>query len=916
MSKNLRYLALTIVAGFTTIFSYAQQVVIKGTVKNASNSEKVAAVNVEVKGTTKGTYTNSDGGFSITVAALPVTLVVSGVGYEAIEITVTGNEPVMVDLKPSVALGQEIVVSASRMPQRILESPVTIERVSASVIRNAPAASYYDVIANIKGVDVMASSLTFKTPTTRGFNGSGNTRFTQLVDGMDNQAPGLNFSVGSVIGLGELDVDNMELLPGASSALYGPGGMNGTLLINSKNPFKYQGLSAQVKTGIMHTDKYQRSQPGAFHQWGVRYAKKIGEKFAFKITTELIQAKDWIGNDTRNYLRNGTDGKLIAGDRNSDPNYDGVNVYGDETTVDLKALVLKPIGDALAAGGVLNVQQFVNSLPATVNVSRTGYTEAEIVNPNTVNFKVGGSLNYKLSDNTEAILAGYWGTGNTVYTGSERYSLQNLKVGQYKLELVNKKWFLRAATTQENSGDSYNATVAARLTNELLTPSATWYSAYGQQYLALRMAGVIDAAAHAGARTAADANRPAANSVVYQNAFKTIISKPIGADPIKAGGAKFLDRSDLYSLEGQYNLSSMTKGFAEMLIGGNFKRYVLNSQGTLFADSAGAIGINEFGGYVQLSKEITPKFKVILSGRFDKNQNFKGKFTPRATATYKVSSAGTVRASFQTAYRFPSTQQQWINLDIGSNVRLLGGNKNFDDFYKYKTNPVYTLNSVLAGAPVKADLPEFKPESVTSFELGYKGLHASKKLLIDLYGYYGQYKDFIVRTLVAQPKDGNIANIGIASNRQVYSIPTNSTGKVTTYGWGVGLDYRLPRSFNISANVSSDVLQNVDAGLVAFFNSPKYRTNATLSNNSFGYKKRMGFGVTYRWQDAYFYEGDFANGELPAVQTLDAQFSYRLPAAKSTFKLGANNLLNQYYRSGFGNPMIGGLYYAAYSYNF
>ena len=55
-----------------------------------------------------------------------------------------------------------------------------------------------------------------------------------FVDGMDNQAPGLNFSVGAIIGLSELDVDNLELLSGASSALYGPGGMNGTLLMTSK----------------------------------------------------------------------------------------------------------------------------------------------------------------------------------------------------------------------------------------------------------------------------------------------------------------------------------------------------------------------------------------------------------------------------------------------------------------------------------------------------------------------------------------------------------------------------------------------------------------------------------------------------------------------------------------------------------
>ena len=94
----------------------------------------------------------------------------------------------------------------------------------------------------------------------------------------------------------------MELLPGASSALYGPGGMNGTLLINSKNPFKYQGLSFQVKEGIMHTDgKYRH--PAPYNNWSLRWGKKISEKFAFKITGEFIQAKDWLADDQRNYIR-------------------------------------------------------------------------------------------------------------------------------------------------------------------------------------------------------------------------------------------------------------------------------------------------------------------------------------------------------------------------------------------------------------------------------------------------------------------------------------------------------------------------------------------------------------------------------------------------------------------------------------
>ncbi|MFX7914630.1 hypothetical protein ABTK35_20375, partial [Acinetobacter baumannii] len=69
--------------------------------------------------------------------------------------------------------------------------------------------------------------------------------------------------------------------------------------------------------------------------WSLRWGKKISEKFAFKIAGEFMQAKDWLANDQRNYQRTATTGnpfgQVVPGDRNSDPNYDGVNVYGDET---------------------------------------------------------------------------------------------------------------------------------------------------------------------------------------------------------------------------------------------------------------------------------------------------------------------------------------------------------------------------------------------------------------------------------------------------------------------------------------------------------------------------------------------------------------------------------------------------------
>lgn len=922
MRKIASYMMALLLANIVTITAFAQSTTVSGTIVNSLTNESVSAVSVTIKGAPAGTFTDDRGNFKISVNKnLPVTLLISSVGYALQEVTVNSTaQPVTVQFVPSNSLGQEVVISATRVAQKILESPVSIERVSSANIRNSAVSSYYDILSTLKGVDFTTSSLTFKTPSTRGFNGSGSTRVNQIVDGMDNQAPGLNFSVGSVIGLTELDVDNIELLPGASSALYGPGGMNGTILINSKSPFKYQGLSYQVKLGVMNTDSRYRSV-SPYHNWSLRWAKKVSEKFAFKIGTEIIAAKDWLGYDKRNYLRSGTSGRIVDGDRATDPNYDGVNVYGDETTADIRTAVLNPIGASAAPF----LKNFIDTLNGgrPMNVSRTGYNENEIVSPNTLNYKLSGAFHYKITPGIEAVLSGYWGTGNTIYTGSERYSLKELKVGQYKLEFNHKNWMVRGYTTQENSGESYNATVTARLFNENWKPSggATgWFSQYAQNYLGARLNGLTDFNAQTLARQAADVGRPVPGSPEFKSGFDKIRSLPIGGNP---GGGLFVDRTDLYMVEGQYNLTHVTNKFADILVGANYKKYNLNSKGTLFADGGGIIGIGEYGGYIQATKNLFSEFlKLTVSGRYDKNDNFKGRFTPRATALLRVAENNNIRLSFQSAYRFPSTQQQWIDLDVGSSTRLVGGVPFFQQKYGLNTNTYFL--SALPSVKTPYTITPFKPESVSTYELGYKGLVMQDKLLIDLYGYYGQYQDFLTRALLVQPKatfnvnditNALAANVNVSNVANIYSIPVNSPSKVKTYGFGVSIDYRLPLAFLLSANLSSDNLKDVPTGFAAYFSTPKYRTNITFANTGFGFKKRVGFSVAYRWQDAFLFEGDFANETLPAIHTVDAQVSLKLPATKSVLKVGANNLLNQYYTNSAGNSIIGGLYYVSFAYN-
>ncbi len=905
MRKSYRFLAFCFIVNMFSVAVFAQTSSIGGTVKNNATGETVSAVSVTLKGTDMGTFTDDKGYYKFTGnIKFPATLVFSSVGYETQELQVSNaSDAANLDFKPSLGLGQEVVVSASRVSERIMVSPVSIERASAAYIRNAPAANFYDVVTNLKGVDVTTSSLTFKTPTTRGFGGSGNVRFNQLVDGMDNQAPGLNFSVGAIIGLNELDVDNIELLSGASSALYGPGGMNGTLLMTSKNPFKYQGLSFIVKQGVMHTDKKQRPV-SPYYNWSFRWGKKVSEKFAFKITSELIQAKDWIGTDYRDYDR--SNAVLKAGTRATDPNYDGINVYGDETTADIRQVL-----NGVAAQAPF-LAPFISTLTTQpINVSRTGYTEQELLDPNTLNFKLGGSFHYKITPGTEAILAGYWGTGNTVYTGASRYSIKDFKMGQYKFELLNKDWMLRAYTTQENAGGTYNLAATTQNFNEAWKPSpgsTGWYAQYGQTFLGAKLAGMTDLNAHTAARAFADIGRP----VVGTAAFNELYDK-IRKIPVPSGGA-LLDRSDLYGVEGSYNLSSFTHSFADIIVGGNFKKYSLNSQGTLFADSTSPISINEFGAFIQASKDITSTLKITASGRYDKNENFTGRFTPRVTAVFKVANNSNIRLSYQTAYRFPSTQMQWINLDLLS-YKLIGGNEDFITHYNFIGNPAYDRDSLKNGKTVPKVFGELKPEAISSFEAGYKGLMMDSKLLIDVYGYYGTYTDFLARTEVVQSKTGAPITIADTSNGQIYSVPINSTAKVKTYGFGIGLDYKLLNNFSISVNAASDNLTDVPTNFIASFNSPKYKLNAALGNSGFGKDNRLGFNIVYRWQDAFYFQGDLGTGNLPAVQTVDAQVSYKMPKTKSIFKVGATNLLNQYYYNAVGNSEVGGLYYVSYGYN-
>jgi outer membrane receptor protein involved in Fe transport len=756
---------------------------------------------------------------------------------------------------------------------------------------------------------------------------------------MDNQAPGLNFSVGNIVGISELDLESVEVLPGASSALYGPNAIQGIILMTSKNPFQYQGLSANARVGLMNVGR-EGIDPNLMHDYSIRYAKAFNNKFAFKVNASYLRAIDWRSNDFRDKNAELWEGST----RQTNPNYNGVNIYGDEASnsTNLQNVATNPafvqaVLNPLSQATGLSVPQLQGLVPNGF-VTRTGYEERELANYNTESLKLSGALHYRVAEDVEAILQGNYGSGTTMYTGIDRYSLTGFSLAQFKAEVKGSNFFVRAYTTQERSGDSYSTGTLGIFMNEAHKQGIQWFPEYTARFLLARVGALpggpqTEAQAHLSAREFADQGRFTPGSDAFNAAKEQITNTAIPR------GARFTDKTNLYHAEAMYNFSKQID-FAEVVVGANYRLYDLNSEGTLFLqdDDGEEFNINEYGGYIQAAKRLLDdKLKLTGSVRYDKNQNFKGQVSPRLSAVYTVANTHNFRVSYQTGFRIPNTQEQYIDLNTPQ-ARLIGGLPIFRERFNFTNNPVYTRETLAAFAALLPTVglegalssgvlqpyrfKEFKPERVQSYEVGYKSL-IGNKLLIDAYYYYNSYTNFAGQNIVVQsnPNEGPsnpLAALGLTGSRSIYAFYESSDGKVTSNGWALGLDYALPKGYTLGGNVAYNALIKKDPNLAQTqFNTPRYRSNVTFGNRNVF--KNVGFNVAWRWQDAFLWESSFTipavNTIVPAFNTVDAQVSYKISPLKSILKIGGSNIFNRYYTQAFGNPSVGGLYYISLTFD-
>ena len=899
------------------------------------------AASIRVKGTNKGTVSDSLGNFQLnTNQRFPFLLEFTSVGYLPYEMEVRNAKTnLSVQLNSQTFVANEVVVSASRSNESRLKSPVTVEKLSIRALKESPAPSFYDALGNVKGVQLLTSSLTFKVPNTRGFNNANNFRFKQLVDGIDMQAGTLGVSLGNAVGPTEIDIQSVEIVPGASSALYGMNAINGMANLSTRSPFLHKGLSFYQKLGVNHVDGKDRA-PSLLTETAVRWADVINDKWAYKINFSYLKGTDWVSDSKtdQNPNANSRFNQLSGIDNN--PAYDAWNKYGDENNNNV------------------SVQVLYNGRQETFNVRRTGYWEKDLTNPEVSNLKFDAALHYKVTKTAELSYAYRIGQMDGIFQRGNKIQLDNVVVQNHKLEWKAPTYLIRAYVSLENTGNSYNLKPLADNLDLTHLSNAQWNAKFTAKLQSEINAGTSLDEAMRQARAVADEGRATPGTPEFE-ALKEKITGinnwdhanlvPAVPNAPATGGAWLTQRSRIYHADAQWDLTDKVK-VVNLLAGADWRTYEVIPDGNNFVDfskplesrttpGGNNVYYTKYGVFAQATKDLLKdRLRISASLRMDHNLEFEPRLNPRIAAIYSVAPRQTLRFSYQNGFRFPALFEALSYVNNG-NVRRVGGLAFINEGLGYLENS-YTLASVNAfnnavnrdvanGTPRNTaainnkallqitNLSTTRPERVNALEAGYRAILLQNKLTIDLDAYYNIYDGFLGQVEVSVPttdKVGTDASVLDMLNtnraRQVrYRVYTNAKNEYKSYGAALGITYNFYKSYTISANTNYNKLKENAASdiFLTGFNTPDWVVNVSFGNREV--VRNLGFNIVWRWQNEFLWESPLAVGTVAANQQIDAQVNYRLPRTKTTIKVGAANLLNNRYIQYAAGPTIGGLYY-------
>ncbi|MEM0991820.1 MAG: carboxypeptidase-like regulatory domain-containing protein [Bacteroidota bacterium] len=919
--------------------SLLAQTTVRGEVYDEETGETLIGANIIIEGTSQGTVTDFDGSFELkTDVALPFDIIVSYTGFSSQTINITtADEKITARLGTDALTIETVEVKGQRISDKQQQAPLTIEALDNIAIKETASESFYDGLGTLKGVDLTAASLGFKVINMRGFNSTSPVRSLQIIDGLDNQAPGLNFSLGNFLGSSELDVNRVELIVGASSAFYGPNAFNGVISMETKDPFFHKGLSAMVKAG-------ERNLLETAVRWGDAIKNKDGLDFlAYKFNFSYLRADDWVAD---NY--DPVDESRV--DASNPGRFDAVNIYGDE----------------YQSGN--DFSSFPRwEFPGLGTWYRTGYREEDLVDYDTRNLKLSGAVHLRTNpakglESPELIFSTSYGTGTTVYQGDNRFSLRGITFSQQRLEFRKRnKFFLRAYTTRTGAGDSYDPYFTALELLERAKDDREWSQDYAEYWLdnikpqidesdypELVVLGLDpvtfevqtefdvkaadqwlidnqDLLVQWHSEAAGFANQQSQGSTSSVDFFQPGTDRfNQEFDDIRntlrtEGGTQFFDNSALYHVHGEHIFTP--KWTDKITVGANYRLYTPESRGTVFSDTSGTkITNSEVGLYWGIEKAFfDKKLRAQMTVRADKNQNFDWLSSQAASLVWNPSASNYLRVSFSSAIRNPTLSDQYLLLDVGR-ATLAGNLDGVQDLITTESLQEY-FNAPRPGVLQFFDIDPVRPEQVSTIEAGYRTT-LFNSTYIDAGYYFSVYEDFLgfnigVRGTFEQ-------STGLPINLDAFRFAANSINEVTTQGVAIGINHYFANYYMISGNYSWNKLLKTaeDDPIIPAFNTPEHKFNLGLSGRDLdvvmgGMKIRnVGFKINYKWIEGFIFEGSPQfTGFIPTYDLLDAQVNFRLEKINTTMKIGASNILNNLSFQTYGGPRIGRLAYISFVYS-
>jgi outer membrane receptor protein involved in Fe transport len=921
--------------------AYSQE---KFTARIVDSSDRVSLIGATVIAVNQNNInaiTDNDGIFLLQNVSFPLTISITYIGYKTK--TLSYNEkpkaPPTIYLSGDAQLLESVLIKGQRVSEKQKADPKSVESMDILAIKETPSISFYNGLGNLKGVDLTTASLGFTIINTRGFNSTSPVRSLQLIDGVDNQAPGLNFSLGNFLGVSELDILKVDIVSGASSTLYGPNAFNGVIDMETKNPFYHQGLGVSLKFG-------ERNLAEAAIRWGDAIKNRNNQDvFAYKFNLFHLRAHDWEADNQNAVYGSKLPQSNLGG-------YDAVNVYGDE----YRSLFYN--GQQIAYHGL-------------ESWSRRGYKETELVDYNTRNTKANLGFYFKTQprkgiESPEIILTSNFGAGTTVYQGENRFSLKNILFFQDKLEFSKKgKYFIRVYATNENAGKSYDPYFTAlqlqkeaktdidyynsvlRYWTRNINPRAkaneynpfikdsvlvggVWYpfNRFDQGLYDSWKAGHLDSlkAWYDEARAYGDTSTSKFSveqpfyepgTARFQQKFNKIISQSSNDRGSKIG-SRFFDKSALYHFQAERIFDTHA---GKITVGGSGRLFRPNSNGTIFYDTAGIkIKTYEFGLYSGIEKKIfRDKLTLNAAVRADKNKNFNWLFSPAASIVYNPIENNYFRLSYSSAIRNPTLADQYLFLNVGpatlvgnlhgaDSVITLESFVNYLDYQKKDSLRYFSINKI-------------RPEQVNTFEIGARTT-LFESVYVDASYYFNIYRHFIGYQIGIKSDFDSIT--GIPQNTEVYRYSANSENRVTTQGFNIGLNYYFATYFMLAGNYSWNKLNKdfPDDPIIPAFNTPENKYNISISARDLSIKlgtrqiKNIGFNVTYKWIEGFIFEGSPQfTGYIPSYGLVDAQISFGLRKINTEMKIGAANLLNNKVYQTYGGPLVGRLAYINFVFN-